>query len=53
MIATPPPVTTEPFAPRRWLSNGHAMTVFAWGRVREFRDLPAPEARRFRVDPDD
>jgi predicted alpha/beta-fold hydrolase len=52
MIATPP-TPPEPFAPRRWLSNGHAMTVFAWGRAREFRGLPAPEARRFRVEGDD
>jgi predicted alpha/beta-fold hydrolase len=40
------------FVPRAWLRNGHVMTVFAWGRKREFPALPAPEARLFRVGPD-
>jgi uncharacterized protein len=40
------------FVPRRWLYNGHVMTVFAWGRKRAFPTLPAPEARLFRVAPD-
>lgn len=34
-----------PFTPKRWLSNGHAMTVYAWARQREFATLPGPEAR--------
>jgi predicted alpha/beta-fold hydrolase len=38
----------RPFVPRRWLRNGHVMTVFAWGRLRQFPALPAPEARLFR-----
>jgi uncharacterized protein len=40
------------FVPRAWLRNGHVMTVFAWGRKREFPALPAPEARLFRVGTD-
>jgi predicted alpha/beta-fold hydrolase len=44
--------THRPFVPRRWLANGHAMTVFAWARKREFPGLPAPEARLVRVAPD-
>ena len=39
----------QPFVPRRWLANGHAMTVFAWARRREFPDLPTPEDRLIRV----
>ena len=41
-----------PFGPRRWLGNGHAMTVFTWARRREFPDLPAAEPRLFRTAPD-
>jgi predicted alpha/beta-fold hydrolase len=40
------------FAPRRWLANGHAMTVFAWARRRAFPDLPPAERRLIRVAPD-
>ncbi len=40
------------FVPRRWLRNGHVMTVYAWGRKRPFPALPSPEARLFRVEPD-
>jgi predicted alpha/beta-fold hydrolase len=50
--ASTPTIPTAPFAPRRWLSNGHAMTVFAWGRPRRFPDLPEPEGRRFRINAD-
>ena len=37
------------FTPRKWLRNGHLMTIFAWGRPRQFPDLPPPEARLFQV----
>ncbi|HEX7779165.1 MAG TPA: alpha/beta fold hydrolase [Vicinamibacterales bacterium] len=37
------------FEPPRWLRSGHAMTVFAWARARQFPALPAPEARLFQV----
>lgn len=42
----------SPFVPRRWLKNGHAMTVFAWACRRSFPDLPAPEARLFATAPE-
>jgi len=44
--------SSPPFAPRRWLRNGHAMTMFAWARRRGHPDLPAPADRLFRVDPE-
>ena len=44
-----PRVTAPPFVPRRWLENGHMMTVYAWARTRAFPGLPAPEARLFSV----
>ena len=44
--------THRPFVPRRWLGNGHAMTVFAWARRRAFPRLPVPEARLIRVSQD-
>ncbi len=40
------------FVPRRWLRNGHAMTVFAWASRRRFAGLPPAEARLFQVAPD-
>ena len=40
----------SPFLPRRFLTNGHVMTVFAWARRREYPALPAPVDRLFRVD---
>src|SRR5262245_23139108 len=40
------------FAPKRWLSNGHAMTVYAWARDRQFPELPGPEARLIAVSDD-
>jgi predicted alpha/beta-fold hydrolase len=40
------------FKPKRWLSNGHAMTLYAWGRARDFSALPEPEPCRIRVDAD-
>jgi predicted alpha/beta-fold hydrolase len=42
----------RPFVPRRGLTNGHVMTVFAWARRREFPALPPPDARLVRVTPD-
>jgi hypothetical protein len=39
------------FTPRRWLSNGHVMTVFAWALPRRFPALPEAEARYFDVEP--
>jgi len=47
-----PPVAIRPFVPRRGLSNGHVMTIVAWGRRRRFPSLPEPEARLFRVSAD-
>ena len=46
------PFEHKPFVPRRWLGNGHAMTVFAWARRREFPGLPAPEPRLFQTGPE-
>jgi predicted alpha/beta-fold hydrolase len=40
------------FTPKRGLRNGHLMTLYAWGRARQFPGLPAPEARHFDVAPD-
>ena len=40
------------FLPRARLAGGHTMTLFAWARNRQFRELPAPEARFFDVAPD-
>ena len=40
------------FVPRKRLRNGHLMTIFAWAKPRRFPDLPAPEARLFRVTED-
>jgi uncharacterized protein len=40
---------TPPFTPRRFLANGHVMTVYAWARARQFPGLPAAEARLFQV----
>ena len=40
------------FIPRRGLSNGHVMTVFAWAARRVFVGLPSPDARLIRVSSD-
>lgn len=45
-------MTSSSFVPRRWLANGHVMTVYAWARTRDFPGLPAPEERRVRTAPD-
>ena len=37
------------FSPRRGLRGGHLMTIFCWGRAREFPHLPPPEERLFDV----
>lgn len=52
MNAPAAPVDIPPFATRRWLQNGHAMTVFAWARRRTFDSLGTPERRLFRVSED-
>jgi predicted alpha/beta-fold hydrolase len=43
-----PPAAAD-FVPRRGLRNGHLMTVAAWGRPRQFPNLPRPERRFFDV----
>jgi uncharacterized protein len=40
------------FSPRRGLSNGHVMTIYAWGKARHFPRLPAPSERLFEVAPE-
>jgi predicted alpha/beta-fold hydrolase len=40
------------FLPRRGLSNGHLMTVFAWARPRRFSLTAAPEERYFDTEAD-
>jgi len=45
----PPTARVAPFKPKRWLRNGHVMTVYAWARGRQFPNLPTPEARLIRV----
>jgi len=42
----------DDYVPRRWLTNGHCMTVYTWGRPRRFPRLPPPEVRGFDVAPD-
>lgn len=37
------------YVPRPGLRNGHLMTIFCWGRPRQFPHLPAPEERLFEV----
>jgi uncharacterized protein len=39
------------FEPRSWLRNGHAMTIYAWGRPRQFPRLSSPADRFFDVAP--
>ena len=43
---------SDEFAPHRRLTNGHAMTLWAWARRRQFPRLPAPDSRIFQVAPD-
>ena len=40
------------FVPRKWLRNGHLMTIVAWARARRFDDMPAPATRLFQVTDD-
>lgn len=37
------------FTPKRGLTNGHLMTLYAWGRPRRFPRLPEPAIRYFDV----
>ena len=39
------------YVPRRGLTNGHLMTIYAWAKPRRFPRLPAPEDRFFDVEP--
>ncbi len=41
----------SPFIPRRGLRGGHRMTLYSWGRPRQFARLPAPSLRHFDVEP--
>jgi len=41
------------FAPKRRLTNGHVMTIYAWGKPRRFPRLPDPSIRYFDVVADD
>ena len=40
------------YVPRRGLTNGHLMTIYAWGKPRRFPRLPAPVDRFFDVAPE-
>jgi predicted alpha/beta-fold hydrolase len=40
------------FTPKRFLRNGHLMTLYAWGKPRRFPNLLAPEERLFQVTPE-
>jgi predicted alpha/beta-fold hydrolase len=51
-VATPGSEPVPAYRPKRWLANGHAMTLYAWSRARTFGPLPEPEACRIRVDAD-
>ena len=51
MTPAPAPVgDLTAFQPKRWLANGHVMTLYAWGRPRQFPELPPAVACRIRVD---
>ncbi len=39
------------FVPKRSLTSGHLMTLYAWGRPRRFPRLPEPTLRYFDVEP--
>jgi hypothetical protein len=39
------------YVPKRGLRNGHLMTVYCWGRPRQFPRLPPPQERFFDVEP--
>ena len=39
------------YKPKRGLRNGHLMTIYAWGKPREFPRLPPPTERFFDVAP--
>jgi predicted alpha/beta-fold hydrolase len=51
-VADQPRISAAPFVARRWLENGHVMTLYAWGRPRTFPALPPAEPRLIRVTPD-
>ncbi|MEO8077794.1 MAG: alpha/beta fold hydrolase [Acidobacteriota bacterium] len=39
------------YVPRRGLRSGHAMTIYCWGKRREFPRLPPPSSRQFETEP--
>lgn len=39
------------FVPRRWLRNGHVMTLYTWGKPRRFPRMAPPVDRYFDVAP--
>ena len=41
----------DAYSPRRGLRNGHLMTVYCWGKPRNFPRLPPPDDRVFDVEP--
>ncbi|HET7218945.1 MAG TPA: alpha/beta fold hydrolase [Vicinamibacterales bacterium] len=40
------------YIPKRGLTNGHLMTIYAWGKPRRFPRLPPPSERLFDVAPE-
>ena len=40
------------YVPKPRLRNGHAMTIYGWGRPRAFARLPPPAVRYFDVEPE-
>src|SRR5262245_11411054 len=39
------------FVPKRGLRSGHLMTIYCWGRPRQFPRLPPPVERHFDIEP--
>lgn len=48
---TPQDVELPPFRPALGLSNGHVMTIAAWGKPRRYPGLPAPDTRFYPTEP--
>ena len=47
-----PMITADDYVPLPGWEGGHWMTLYTWGRVRQFPRLPAPEPRLFGLTPD-